>query len=293
MHITRILGRAKESFSFEFFPPQSEEASQQLIETIGALSPLAPSYVSVTYGAGGSTRRLTNELVLGITERTGIPVVPHLTCVGSGREEIHDIVSRYQSRGIMNIMALRGDRPRSHGDGAAAREEFKYGYELVDFIRRSFPDMGIGVAGYPEGHPETPNRMREMDYLKNKVDHGADFICTQLFFNNGDFYDFRDRCRLAGIAVPIVAGIMPITSFKGMVRMAELAGGMRYPAKLLKAIQRAADDQVVEKIGIHWAIEQVMDLLNAGVDGVHFYTLNRSRATVEIYSSLGLRAPSY
>lgn len=284
-----LIGRSGGvSFSFEFFPPRSESASRQLMETIGALSPLRPSYVSVTYGAGGSTRDLTHDLVVKITGMTGVPVVPHLTCAGSGRREIIDIVTRYCSRGIMNIMALRGDSPPAGDSRECHPGAFMFSSELVEFIRKNFPDMGIGVAGYPEGHPDTPNRVREMEYLKRKVDCGADFICTQFFFDNEDFFDFRERCRLAGITAPVIAGIMPVTSFGGMRRMAELAGRVRYPAKLLRALDRAGSDEVVEKIGIHWAIGQVMGLLDSGVDGIHFYTLNRSRATVEIFDSLGL-----
>jgi methylenetetrahydrofolate reductase (NADPH) len=160
--------------------------------------------------------------------------------------------------------------------------------ELVAFIRKNFPGMGVGVAGYPEGHPETPNRLTEIDYLKAKVDAGADYICTQLFFDNRDFYDFCERCVIAGITVPVVAGIMPITSRKTMLRMADMALGTRYPGGLLKALNRAEDDDHFEKVGIHWAAEQVRDLIDNGVRGIHFYTLNRSRATLRIYDSLGV-----
>jgi methylenetetrahydrofolate reductase (NADPH) len=148
--------------------------------------------------------------------------------------------------------------------------------------------MGIGVAGFPEGHPATPNRLREIEYLKAKVDAGADYICTQLFFDNRDFYDFCERCEIAGIRVPILAGIMPITSLKGMHRMADLAAGAHIPAKLLRALMRADSDEHVEKVGVHWATQQVMDLLDNGVRGIHFYTLNKSKATLQIYDSLGV-----
>ena len=145
------------------------------------------------------------------------------------------------------------------------------------------------MAGFPEGHPATPNRLKEMDYLKQKVDAGADYVCTQLFFDNHDFYDFRERCDLAGIRVPIIAGIMPITSKAGMVRMAELALGARFPAALLRAVNRCADDQAVARVGVHWATEQCRDLLDNGVRGIHFYTLNRSDATRQIYENLGVK----
>jgi len=215
-------------------------------------------------------------------------VVSHLTCVGSTKNEIEQILQRYKESGICNIMALRGDPPKGIARFVPTEGGFRYAAELVEFIRKNFPSMGIGVAGYPEGHPETPNRLLEMEYLKRKVDAGADYICTQLFFDNRDFFDFRDRCRLAGITVPLVAGIMPITSRKGMMRMAELAQGARFPGRLLRDIARAETDELVAKVGIHWATEQVYDLVDNGVEGIHFYTLNRSRATLEIYQSLGV-----
>ena len=175
-----------------------------------------------------------------------------------------------------------------------SRDAFQYAEQLVRFIRShaAVPDsrgFGIGVAGFPEGHPTTPNRLKELDYLKRKVDAGADYICTQLFFSNADFYDFRERCELAGIRVPIIAGIMPITSKENLARMAELALGARFPARLLRAIGRCDDDsKAVAKVGAHWATEQCRDLLDNQVRGIHFYTLNRSDATRKIYENLGL-----
>ncbi len=288
MHISEIFRNNKISFSFEFFPPRSEAASEQLYHSISDLVPLRPTFVSVTYGAGGSTRDLTHDLVLRIQRDTNLTVVSHLTCVGATREEIRAILERYREHGICNIMALRGDPPEGQIQFLRTEGGFQYAWELVDFIKQNFPGMGIGVAGYPEGHSETPNRLREIEYLKKKVDCGADYICTQMFFDNRDFYDFRERCVLAGISVPIIAGIMPITSLNNMKRMASLALGMHYPAKLLKALARAEDDSYVEKVGIHWATEQVRDLVDNDVKGIHFYTLNQSRATVNIYAALGV-----
>ncbi len=288
MHIEKILKKRKISFSFEFFPPHNEEAAKQLYRTIGDIVPLGADFVSVTYGAGGSGRELTHDLVLKIQKETKLDVVSHLTCVGSPAEEIEAILNRYNKNGIDNIMALRGDPQKGSNQFIVPKNGFRNATELVSFTKTRFPDMGIGIAGYPEGHPETPNRLLEMDYLKAKVDAGADYICTQMFFNNSDFYDFRDRCRLSGIDLPVLAGIMPITTMKGMQRMAELALGMRYPSKLLKALLRAENDDYVEKVGIHWATEQLLDLIDNDIDGVHFYTLNKSKATREIYSSLGV-----
>lgn len=288
MHINDIFKRDKITFSFEFFPPKNALAADQLYRTIRDLAPLGPSYVSVTYGAGGSTRTLTHELVVRIRKETGLTVVSHLTCSGSTRDETAAILETYRKSGIENIMALRGDPLGGAAAFVPAKGGCGHAADLVALIRKDFPEMGIGVAGYPEGHPETPNRLREMDFLKAKVDAGADFVCTQFFFDNHDFYDFCERCRIAGITVPILAGIMPVTSLKGMTRMADLAAGTHFPARLLKALSRAEDDEHVEKVGVHWATEQVADLIDNGVKGVHFYTLNKSKATLRIYDSLGV-----
>ena len=288
MHISEVFRQNQPAISFEFFPPRSEAASEALFRTIEKLIPLKPAYVSVTYGAGGSTRELTHDLVVKLHRETNLTIVSHLTCVGSRREEIFRILQRYDEHGIQNIMALRGDQPEQ-GPGPLAEQDFHYAVELVALIKKHFPHMGIGVAGFPEGHPDTPNRLKEIEYLKAKVDAGADYICTQLFFDNRDFYDFRERCQLAGIQVPIIAGIMPITSIKGMKRMAELALGARFPGKLLRALASAKDNAQAEKIGTHWATEQVLDLLDNKVLGVHLYTLNKSKASLHIYETLGIQ----
>ncbi len=293
MHIQDLFAQHTTTFSFEFFPPKSEEAAEALYATIADLSSLKPAFVSVTYGAGGSTRELTHDLVERIKTTTDTSAVPHLTCVCHSDADILEILERYAAIGVSNLLALGGDPPRDLRNYTKANDTFQHAADLVKFIRdfRGHPDprgFGIGVAGFPEGHPGTPNRMLEMDYLKAKVDAGADYICTQLFFDNHDFYDFRERCVLAGINVPIIAGIMPITSAKGMKRMAELAAGSRYPARLMRAIKRCGDDEdAVANVGVHWATEQCRDLLDHQVAGIHFYTLNKSDATRQIYRSLG------
>ncbi|MBU0484655.1 MAG: methylenetetrahydrofolate reductase [NAD(P)H] [Proteobacteria bacterium] len=292
MLVKDILNSQKTSLSFEFFPPKTEENWEQLFLHIKDLIPLKPSYVSVTYGAGGSTRDRTHNLITRINEETDLTVVSHLTCVGSSRNDIKEILENYTRINVKNILALRGDLPKGQKDFCHPEDGFPYATDLVAFIKKHFPQMCVGVAGFPEGHPETPNRLKEIEYLKEKVDAGADFIVTQLFFDNRDFYDFRERCILAGITIPIIAGIMPITTRNGMVRMAELAGGARLPAALLKAVNRAATDKHVEKVGIHWATEQVRDLIDHDVRGIHFYTLNTSNATLKIYESLGIRDSS-
>ncbi len=295
MHIQDIFKTRATTFSFEFFPPKTDKASSELFETIAHLQTLQPSFVSVTYGAGGSTRERTHDLVVRIQRETRLTAVSHLTCVCHSRDEIAAVLDRYARSEIENILALSGDPPQSMSGYDRSLDAFQYAEQLVRFIRthQAVSDLrgfGIGVAGFPEGHPGTPNRLKEMEHLKRKVDAGADYICTQLFFSNADFYDFRERCELAGIRVPIIAGIMPITSKENLARMAELALGARFPARLLRAIGRCGDDpKGVSRVGIHWATEQCRDLLDNQVRGIHFYTLNRSDATRQIYENLGVK----
>jgi len=297
MQIQDILAKHRMTFSFEFFPPQSLAAVGRLFATIRRLEQLKPSFVSVTYGAGGSTRLLTHDLVMRIHTSTELDPVPHLTCVCHTESEILQILQRYASVGISNIVALGGDLPRDHSAHDRTTDAFCHAADLVRFIQKfnvsgAHPHaqgFGIGVAGFPEGHPATPNRLVEIDYLKAKVDAGADYICTQLFFDNRDFYDFRDRCEVAGIRVPIIAGIMPITSKGNLMRIAELAAGSRFPAGLLKSVARAGDNpEAIKRVGIQWGTEQCRDLLDHQVRGIHFYTLNQSDATVQIYRHLGV-----
>ena len=284
------------TFSFEFFPPKTLEAAERLYQTIRDLEAYMPNFVSVTYGAGGSTRDLTHDLVERIQHTTQLDPIPHLTCVCHNEQEIEEILLRYAKSTIGDILALGGDRPLGIAYDKS-RDSFQHAIDLVKFIRRFnesgvHPDrrgFGIGVAGFPEGHPATQNRLLEMDYFKAKVDAGADYVVTQLFFDNRDFLDFRERCALSKIHIPIIAGIMPITSISGVKRMAELAGGARFPAKLLRALQRCQNDpEIVRRVGIQYAMEQCHDLLDNAVAGIHFYTLNRSDASRLIFDSLGI-----
>ncbi|MEW6501038.1 MAG: methylenetetrahydrofolate reductase [NAD(P)H] [Thermodesulfobacteriota bacterium] len=288
MLVRDILANNRISFSFEFFPPKDDEGWERLFQSISELMPLKPAFVSVTYGAGGSTRDRTHQLIMRIKQETDLTVVSHLTCVGSTKGEMLELLSRYAENGIENILALRGDPPKGQSEWREPADGFAYAADLVAFIKKHFPRMCVSVAGFPEGHPQTPNRLKEIDYLKAKVDAGADYIVTQLFFDNRDFYDFRERCEHAGIKVPIIAGIMPIATRQGLSRMAELAAGSRFPARLLRAVDRAGSDEHVEKVGIHWATEQVRDLIDNEVRGIHFYTLNNSKATLKIYEALGV-----
>ena len=296
MHITDIIQGSSPTFSFEFFPPKTPEAADILYQTIRDLESYMPHFVSVTYGAGGSTRDLTHDLVERIQHTTKLDPIPHLTCVCHNEQEIEEILLRYAKSAIGNILALGGDRPAGIAYDKS-RHSFQHAIDLVKFIRRfnesgAHPDhrgFGVGVAGFSEGHPAMPNRLLEMDYFKAKVDAGADYIVTQLFFDNRDFLDFRERCALANIHIPIIAGIMPITSIGGLKRMAELAAGARFPAKLLRALERCQSaPKMVRRVGIQHALEQCDDLLHNDVAGIHFYTLNRSDATRLIFDSLGI-----
>ncbi len=293
MHIRDILERDAITFSFEFFPPKTDEAAEQLFETIAQLERLKPSFVSVTYGAGGSTRERTHDLIVRIQRETSLTAVSHLTSVCHSEAELDAILTRYAASGIENVLALRGDPPRTLAGYDRRNDAFQYAEQLVRFLRTRRIDreprgFGVGVAGFPEGHTECPNRLREMDYLKSKVDAGADFIVTQLFFDDNDFLDFRERCELAGIRVPIIAGVMPISTRAGLARMADLALGARFPAALLRGVERCKDDAAVSRFGIHWATDQCRKLLDAQVRGIHFYTLNKSDATRQIYENLGV-----
>ncbi len=298
MHLLDAFNTRRTTFSFEFFPPRSESASADLFEHIREFEKLKPTFVSVTYGAGGSTRQITHDLVVKLRSTTALDPMPHLTCVGHSGEEIDAILERYAQAGINKLLALRGDVPKDTPAGVGIYKDLRQAADLVARVRK-FNESGrhperrgftIGVAGYPEGHAETPNRMLEIERLKAKVDQGAHFIITQLFFDNRDFYDFRDRCELAGIRVPIIAGIMPITSLQGMKKMAELAAGSRYPAPLIRAVNRAGgNDESVRRVGTHWATEQCRDLLDHRVAGIHFYTLNKSTATRDVYATLGVQ----
>lgn len=294
MHIRDIFARDRITFSFEFFPPSDDAGWGRLFGQISEFEALEPSFVSVTYGAGGSTRDRTHNLVTRLQRETRLEPVPHLTCVCHTPNEIEAILERYVEAGVDNLMTLRGDPPRDLPNYDRARDHFQHAADLVAFIRRigerSRRAFGLGVAGFPEGHPDTPNQLLQMDHLKAKVDAGADYVCTQLFFDNHEFYDWRERCKLAGIKVPLVAGIMPIASIGGTRRMADLAGGTKFPAALLKQIYRCQDDpEAVARVGTHWATEQCRDLIDHGVQGIHFYTLNRSDATRRIYETLGAK----
>jgi methylenetetrahydrofolate reductase (NADPH) len=286
MRITDILATRTPSFSFEFFPPRDEEGVERLFETVAALRSYRPAYVSVTYGAGGSTRRMTLDLVRRIKAETGIETMAHLTCVGSTRDEIAQVLDQLAAANIRNVLALRGDPPKGQEQFEAVRGGFAYGNELVAFIRERHPELCIGVAGYPEKHTESPDFVTDFSYLVNKVKAGADFIVTQLFFDNQDYFAFAKKLLDANLSVPVLPGIMPITNVSQIKRFTAMCGA-RIPATLLGRLEAVQENShTVRSLGVEHAVGQCRGLLDASVPGIHFYTLNRSTASVEILDQL-------
>jgi methylenetetrahydrofolate reductase (NADPH) len=285
MKIIDKLARKQPSFSFEFFPPKNEAGVEELFRTVFELRRYQPTYVSVTWGAGGSTRRLTLDLVRRIKAEAGIEAMAHLTCVGATREEIGQILEQMREGGIDNVLPLRGDPPRGQTNFVRQEGGFGHAYELVEFIRGRH-DFCLAGACYPEKHPEAPDLATDLVNLKRKVDSGVDFLITQLFFDEADYFRFVDQARAEGITAPIVPGIMPITNFSQIQRLSAMCGAC-IPAKLVERLEQANEDAAqVRAIGVEHAIQQCRALLDGGAPGIHFYTLNRSPATVQILEAL-------
>lgn len=277
--------------SFEFFPPKTDAGFDKLRQTIASLKPLAPTYVSVTYGAGGSTRGKTVELVSEIQNDLALTAMAHLTCVDHTKDEIGEVLDQLWANGVRNVLALRGDPPAGSRSFTPVENGFANSGDLVSFVK-SRHDFFVAVAGYPEGHPECLNKTRDLEHLKQKVEAGADQVITQLFFDNADFFAWRERCHDMGIHVPIVAGIMPIQNVGQIKRFVGMCGA-KIPHPLLTKLESLeADPAAVERAGIDYATRQCQDLIFHGVDGLHFYTLNKSTATVEIVRRLDLPARS-
>jgi methylenetetrahydrofolate reductase (NADPH) len=285
--IGTLFGNGKRIFSFEFFPPKTDAGVLSLERTIRDLSDLSPSFVSVTYGAGGSTRQKTLDIVQWIEKETRITAMAHLTCVGATQGEIGTVLDALTGAGVQNIMALRGDPPAGQEKFVATAGGFSYANDLIGFIRARHGDrVSIGAACYPEGHVDTRDLERDMDNLKRKVDAGVDFLVTQLFLDNRVYFDFVKRARAAGITVPIVPGIMPIRSLPGIERMTKL-GGTTIPAPLFAELDRCRNDEAaVAALGVAHATAQCVELLHGGAPGIHFYTLNQSPATRVILTAL-------
>ncbi len=272
--------------SLEFFPPKSDEGVVALRETATALRPIDWDFVSVTYGAGGSTRDRTAQVAALLKDELGFTVMPHLTCVGHSRAELHAHADRLHADGFRNIMTLRGDPPKGETTFTPAADGLRYANELVTLLKDRHADFCLGVGGYPEKHPEATSLEVDLDHLKRKVDAGADFITTQLFFDNAIYFRFVDQCRARGITVPIVPGIMPVLSLKQITRIATLCGAT-LPSALTRRLDVAAENpDVVEIIGIDWALDQIRDLVARGAPGYHLYILNRARPALALAAGL-------
>jgi methylenetetrahydrofolate reductase (NADPH) len=283
MRIADLYGRGRPVFSFEFFPPKTDAGYDALYRTVLDLKRLNPDFVSVTWGAGGSTRRKTVEIVTRIQRDIGVAAVAHMSCIGSTPDQIRDTLARLHEAGIENVLALGGDRPEGYEPPPGA---FTYANELTAFIESTEFDFCIGGACYPETHPLAPSAEIDLKNLVRKVNAGVDFLISQLFFDNRDFFDFCERARGAGIDVPIVAGIMPILSAASIRRMTSLSGA-KIPEPLKAMLSEVEhDDALTYDVGVRWATMQCRELLERGVPGIHFYTLNKSQATRNIFRNL-------
>jgi methylenetetrahydrofolate reductase (NADPH) len=284
--ISELFAQGRPLRSLEFFPPRDDAGVEALRATATALKSLTPDFVSVTYGAGGSTRDRTALVSAMLRTEFGFTVMPHLTCVGHSREELGEIADRIHAGGFRNIMTLRGDPPKGAVNFTPAPNGLRFANDLVTLLRSRHSDFCLGVAGYPEKHLEAPSHEVDLENLKRKVDAGAAFVTTQLFFDNTLYFRFVDRCRAAGIKVPIVPGIMPVNAVKQVQQFSSKMGAT-LPAPLLKRLELAAENpEVVEIIGIDWALDQVRDLVARGAPGYHLYIMNRAKAALALAAGL-------
>ena len=281
--IGELLARSGPVISVEFFPPKDERGGEKIVQTAKAIrEQLQPDFVSITYGAGGGTRERTYRYASVLKDEYGFEVMPHLTCVGSSREELLDIIKGYQAAGFCNIMALRGDPPTGEATFVPHPQGLPYARDLVELIRQEISGFSIGVAGYPEVHPEATSAADDLRHLKEKVDAGASFITTQLFYENANFLSFVEKCRSAGIRVPIIPGLMPIRSAQQARRFCR-----DIPAELEVALDKAGDDsEATREVGIDWTYRQIVGLMDAGVMAFHLYIMNRSGMAVEVIRRL-------
>ncbi|HEX3729170.1 MAG TPA: methylenetetrahydrofolate reductase [NAD(P)H] [Opitutaceae bacterium] len=284
--IASFFARPRPLRSLEFFPPKDEAGIEALRQTASALRSIAPDFVSVTYGAGGTTRERTARVCELLKRDFGFTVMPHLTCVGHSRTELQAASDAIHQGGFRNIMTLRGDPPKGETSFQAAEGGLRHASELVALLKERHPDFCLGVAGYPEKHPEAPSAEGDLAHLRRKVDLGAAFVTTQLFFDNEVYFRFVDRCRATGIRVPIVPGIMPVLSLKQIQRFTQMCGAS-LPAKLIKRLEAAGEQsEVAEAIGIDWALGQIRELLDRGVPGYHLYILNRAKSALALAAGL-------
>jgi len=272
--------------SLEFFPPKDQAGVEVLRQTANSLKRISPDFVSVTYGAGGTTRDRTAQVSRILREEIGFTVMPHLTCVGHSRDELNAVADHLFSAGYRNIMTLRGDPPKGQSEFVPFKDGLRYGSDLVALLKSRHPEFCLGVGGYPEKHPEAPSLEVDLDNLKRKVDAGAAFVTTQLFFDNAVYYRFVEKCRARGITVPIVPGIMPVLSLKQIKRFTEMCGA-HLPPQLVTRLEVAAEDaDVVEMIGLDWALDQIRGLLANGAPGYHLYIMNRAKSALALAAGL-------
>ena len=284
--ITSALNQDSPLFSVEFFPPKDDACGRRMLETAEAIRPYSPNFVSITYGAGGGTRETTMRYARILQDEYNFEVMPHLTCVGHTVDELLEILEDFAKAGFRNVMALRGDPPQGEDVFKATAGGLSYGSDLVELIRKNFPDFGIGVGGYPEKHPEAEDKTIDLTNLKTKVDAGADFITTQLFFDNRVYFDFVKSCNEAGIDKPILPGLLPVLSLGQVRRFCKMC-----EASLPDALEQSltqAEDEDHPVIGSEWASAQISELLNGGAPGYHIYALNKPQSTLQILESLGI-----
>ena len=273
-------------FSVEFFPPKSDDTAQQLLSTAERIQAYNPDFVSITYGAGGSTRSRTLNYARKLHQDYGYAVMPHLTCVGHSREELKQTIAEFKSAGLKQIMALRGDPPKGETDFTPHPDGLSYANELVQLIREVYPECDLGVAGYPEKHPEASSPEIDLLNLKRKVDAGATFVTTQLFFDNSAYFEFVENCRRAGITVPVLPGLMSATSHKQALRFCDMCG-TSIPDALNQQLSAAGDDKAaVEAVGVEWSYQQARELLEKGAPGIHLYILNRAGPAITLMNKL-------
>ena len=286
MRIKQILNETR-TISCEFFPPRTEDGIPAVFRAVDRLKAFNPDFVSVTYGAGGSTRAFTEQITVALNEQHDLEVMAHLTCVGQAKEEVHSVLDRLNEAGIENIIALRGDPPRGDTEFVPAENGFHHASDLIEHIRGNF-DFGIAAACYPEGHTESEDLDADLRYAKLKVEKGAEFLITQLFFDNEEYFDFTRRAEQAGIEVPIIPGVLPILS-AGQIRRFTSLCGAKIPDALDQELERFADDdRAARELGVEYATRQVEELWEHGVPGIHFYVLNRSYSVSKILGNLGL-----
>ncbi|MCE9603658.1 MAG: methylenetetrahydrofolate reductase [NAD(P)H] [Planctomycetia bacterium] len=288
MNLRHAYGPGKFGLSFELYPPKSETAEAELFEHVAELMTFRPDYVTCTYGAGGSTRSKTLDIVERVRRDFRGATASHLTCVGATVEQLRDYLTEAEKRGVSNIVALRGDPPKGETEFRQVVGGLRYANELVALIRAEFPNFGIAVAGYPEKHLEAPSLDVDLANLKRKVDSGADAVVTQLFYRNSDFFEFRNRCERLGIRIPLVPGILPVTNLAQIKRITALCGA-QLPEDFRADLERCgADAEAQFEIGVAFAVRQVRELVAAGVPGIHFYVLNKSNATGRVLREVAL-----